>query len=408
MNNTWKKDITLFLVSQNISLFGSSLVQYAIMWYIVLETQSGVTMTIYIIAGFLPTFFLSPFAGVWADRFSRKILIILADSGIALATLILAFLFLTGYEEIWLLFAAAAVRAAGTGIHTPAIGAFFPQIVPAEKLMRVNGINSSIQSVIMLVSPMVSAVLLAFTSIELIFFADVFTAAAAVSILIFFLHIPVHAKAAGKQTTGYLKDFNQGIIYIKNHKYVKSFFIFCLVFYFLLAPVAFLTPLQVTRSFGNDIWRLTAIEVIFSAGMTAGGAIMAYWQGFRNKVHTMILAILIFGICTLALGVVPDFLIYLFFMGLLGITLPVYSTPATVLLQQKVEESFLGRIFGVYGMISSSMMPLGMLMFGPVADFIRIEWMLIITGFLLFVEGIFMFINRDLVKAGEPVINPDF
>lgn len=68
MNKEWKKDIILFLGSQTISLFGSSLVQYAIMWYITLKTQSGVMMTISIVCGFLPTFFLSPFAGVWVDR----------------------------------------------------------------------------------------------------------------------------------------------------------------------------------------------------------------------------------------------------------------------------------------------------------------------------------------------------
>jgi DHA3 family macrolide efflux protein-like MFS transporter len=180
--NHWKKDITLFLISQSISLFGSMLVQYAIMWYIVLQTESGIMMTIYIAAGLLPTFFLSPFGGVWADRFDRKLLIILADSGIAAATLLLAILFLTGHKEIWLLFGAASIRAAGTGIHTPAIGAFVPQIVPGEKLTRVNGIYGTIQSIIMLASLMVKArSCLHLQSIELIFI-DVVTAAIAVII----------------------------------------------------------------------------------------------------------------------------------------------------------------------------------------------------------------------------------
>ncbi|RPI75639.1 MAG: MFS transporter [Ignavibacteriales bacterium] len=406
MNPNWKKDITLFLISQSISLFGSMLVQYAIMWYIVLETESGVMMTIYIISGLLPTFFLSPFGGVWADRFNRKILIIMADSGIAVSTLILAILFLIGYDAIWLLFIAAAIRAAGMGIHTPAIAAFIPQIVPDEKLIRVTGINSSIQSVIMLISPMVSAALLTFASIEIIFFIDVITAAIAVVILIFFLNIPVHAKALEKQTTSYFRDMHEGIIYIKNHQYVKNFFIFCVGFYFLISPVAFLTPLQVVRSFGNDVWRLTAIEVLFSLGMAAGGGIMASWGGFKNKIHTMILSILWIGICTVIFGIVTNFWIYLSFMGLIGIAIPIFNTPSTVLLQQKVEENFLGRIFGVYGMISSSMMPLGMLLFGPVADSIKIEWMLIGTGVLLFIEGFFMLNNKELIKAGEPLSNP--
>jgi DHA3 family macrolide efflux protein-like MFS transporter len=403
--NNWKKDIALFLISQGISLFGSMLVQYAIMWYIVLETESGVMMTIYILAGLLPTFFLSPFGGVWADRYNRKILIITADSGIAAATLILAILFLLDCKEISFLFGAASIRAAGAGIHTPAIGAFIPQMVPNDKLTRVNGIYGSIQSIIMLVSPMASAALLTFASIELIFFIDVITAAIAVSILIFFLHVPAHAKALEKQKTTYFRDMHEGIIYIRNHHYVRNFFIFFAVMHFLISPAAFLTPLQVARSFGNEVWRLTAIEVLFSLGMAAGGGIMASWGGLKNKVHTMILSMSAIGICTLAFGIVTNFWTYLFFMLLIGIALPLFTTPSTVLIQQKVEGDFLGRVFGVYAMISSFMMPMGMLLFGPIADSVKIELMLIATGILLFIEGFFLFGNKELVKAGKTVTN---
>jgi DHA3 family macrolide efflux protein-like MFS transporter len=376
------------------------------MWYIVLQTESGIMMTIYIAAGLLPTFFLSPFGGVWADRFDRKLLIILADSGIAAATLILAILFLTGHKEVWFLFGAAGIRAAGAGIHTPAIGAFVPQIVPGEKLTRVNGIYGSIQSIIMLISPMASAALLTFASIELIFFIDVVTAAIAVIILVSYLQAPAHPKALEKKTTTYFKDMHEGINYIINHKYIKSFFIFFAVMHFLVAPVAFLTPLQVARSFGSDVWRLTSIEVLFSLGMAAGGGIMASWGGFKNKIHTMFLSMMAIGICTLAFGVIANFWIYLFFMFLIGIALPMFTTPATVLIQQKVEGNFLGRVFGVLTMISSFMMPMGMLLFGPIADSIKIELMLIATGILLFAEGFFLFGSKELIKAGEPASAP--
>lgn len=134
MKETWKKRIVLFLTSQTISLFGSLLVQYAISWYITLRTQSAVMMTISIICGFLPTFFLSPFAGVWADRYNRKILIILSDSMIAISTLFIAILFILGYDSLWLLFLISAIRSLGTGIQTPAVNAFIPQIVPEDKL----------------------------------------------------------------------------------------------------------------------------------------------------------------------------------------------------------------------------------------------------------------------------------
>jgi len=396
----WKKDIILFLGSQTISLFGSSLVQYAILWYITLHTQSGVMMTIYIIFGFLPAFFLSPFAGVWADRFNRKMLIILSDSLIAISTLLLAILFLMGYDHIWLLFAMSAVRAMGTGVQTPAVGAILPQLVPEDKLTKVNAFNGSMQALVSLVSPMVSGALMTMASIENIFFIDVITAAVAVFTLLVFLPIPVHAKALQKQTTSYFNDMRQGFTYIKNHPYVKRFFLFCTFFFFFVSPAAILTPLQVARSFGDEVWRLTAIEVFFSAGMVLGGVIMASWGGLKNKVHTMTLAFLTIGGCIFALGVIPVFWIYLIFMGLTGLAMPFFNTPSTVLLQEKVEEDYLGRVFSVYGMIASSMMPIGMLLFGPLSDMVKIEWLLIVTGLLMFIQGFFLAGSKVLVEAG--------
>jgi DHA3 family macrolide efflux protein-like MFS transporter len=182
-----------------------------------------------------------------------------------------------------------------------------------------------------------------------------------------------------------------------------SLFVFCGIFFFLAAPVSFLTPLQVTRTFGDDVWRLAAIEISFPIGMMAGGIIMASWGGFKNKIHTMTLSSVAIGVFTLALGLVPVFWIYLFFMALVGLVMPMFNTPATVLLQQKVEADFLGRVFGVLGMISSAMMPLGMLVFGPLADIIRIEYMLIGTGLLLLIQGLCLLANKALVEAGKPV-----
>ena len=403
MKSGWKKNTARFLFCQAISLFGSSLVQYAIMWHITLKTESGVMMMVSIICGFLPTFFLSPFAGVWADRYNRKMLIILADAGIAFSTLILAVIFMLGYSEIWLLFVVSAVRALGTSVQIPAVGAFLPQLVPEDKLTRVNGINGSLQSAITLLSPMVSGVLLTVASIEIVFFIDVVTACIAVFAMLFTVHAAPHEKATQKQQVGYFEDFRIGLKYINSHAFIKQFFVYGAIFFFLVTPAAFLTQLQVVRSFGNEVWRLTAIEITFSVGMMLGGFLMAAWGGFKNKIHSMALAGFAIGVFTIALGAAPVFWLYLLFMVLTGLAIPVFSTPATVLLQERVEGDFMGRVFGVYGMISSAMMPIGMLIFGPVSDSIRIEWLLLGTGALVLVQNVFILGSKALLQAGKPV-----
>lgn len=81
--------------------------------------------------------------------------------------------------------------------------------------------------------------------------------------------------------------------------------------------------------------------------------------------------------------------------------MPFFNTPSTVIIQENVDDAYLGRVFGVLGMISTSMMPLGMLVFGPLADVFEIEWMLIFTGGCLLLLSLFVFQNRTLRAAGE-------
>jgi DHA3 family macrolide efflux protein-like MFS transporter len=287
-------------------------------------------------------------------------------------------------------------------VQTPAVSAILPQIVPEDRLTRINGINSSVQSAIMIVSPMASGALLAALPIETIFFIDVVTAALAIFILLVLLNITAHAKSLVRQTTGYFTDLKQGIAYIRGHQFVKKYFAFFAVFFIFITPVAFLTPLQVTRSFGNDVWRLTAIEIAFSLGMLLSGAFIAAWGGFRNRVYTMALSCVMIGICSMGLGIIPGFTGYLIVMGLSGVTMPLFNTPATVLLQEKIEEDYLGRVFGVMGMLSTSIMPLSMLVYGPVSDAIRIEWLLLGSGLIMCIMGFMLRANKTLVEAGAP------
>jgi DHA3 family macrolide efflux protein-like MFS transporter len=402
---SWKKQAALFLVSQNISLFGSMLVQYAIMWHITLTTQSGVMMTISILCGFIPTLIISPFAGVWADRFNRKRVIVISDAIIAIATLGMAISFALGFDAMWQLFAVLVIRSFGTGVQTPAVSALLPQIVPPEQLTRVNGIQNSIMSVVTIASPMLSGALLVVSPIQHIFLIDVSTAAVAIGILLLFLHVQSPERTIPEGPISYLNDLRDGIHYIQKHDFIHILFAYCALFFVFFAPVAFLTPLQTTRSYGPDVWRLTAIEVAFSGGMMLGGLLIATWQGFSNKLHTMVFSLIVSGVCIVALGLTPPFWLYLAGMALMGITMPLFNTPFTVLLQQKVDEQYLGRVFSVFTMISSSAMPLAMLAFGPLADIIQIEWMLLITGALLAGEAFLMLRNKRLMQAGLPVGN---
>lgn len=399
----WKRNFLVFIASQTLSLLGSSLVQYAIMWHITLTTKSGAMMTLSIICGFVPAFLLSPFAGVWADRHDRKRIIMVADGMIALVTLVLALVFTPGSGAIWLLLLAQALRAVGSAIQGPAIGAILPQIVPEDRLMRANGINGSVQSAIMIVSPLLSGALLGFASLRAIFLIDVVTAALAIGILLFFLKVAPHAKALAPQEVGYFADMRLGMRYIREHRYLVGFFSWLALIHFMITPAAFLTPLQATRSFGAEVWRLSVIEILFSGGMLAGGLVVAAWGGFRNRMRSMIAASATMALCTVALALAPWFWLYLAIMGLFGLAIPLFNSPSTVMLQEHIEEAYLGRVFSILTMIGTSVMPLGMLLFGPLADALKIEWILLATGAGMLFLSLLAFGDRRLLEMGEPI-----
>lgn len=402
----WRTRLVFFLSSQTLSLFGSSLVNYAILWHITLEARSGLIQTISILAGFLPQFLLSPFAGVWADRYDRRRLMVLADSGIALVTLGLALMWQAGLQELWLLFLAQGLRSLGAAVQMPAVSAFVPQLVPEDQLVRVGGIQQTLASVTMLGSPIAAAALMSFAPLQTIFYVDVVTAILAITVLWLGVKVPAHKRAQAQTGTSYFHDLKEGIQYVRSHSYVARFFVYCAIFTFMVAPVAFLTPLQTARTFGPEVWRLTAIEIAFFSGMMLGGITIASWGGFKNRMGTIVLSTVIFGITTFAMGLVPWFWAYLAIMGLCGVAMPLFHTPSTVLLQEQVEPELLGRVFGVWGMLSSVMMPMGMLLFGPMADHTKIENLLILTGAIMAVLAMAMGLDRSLLAHGVPKPKP--
>lgn len=389
----WMRISVLFLAGQIISLFGSSLVEFAIIWYITLTTKSGAMMMIATLCGFLPQLLISIFAGVLADRYPRKRLILLADAGIAMATLILAILFLAGFRETGLLFVILVVRSMGTGIQTPSVSAIIPQLVPKENLLKINGIYESGNSLILLISPVLSGVLLTVSSLEYVFFIDVGTAAVAIAILLS-LKIRPHYKATQKSTTGYFQDLTDGLKYIRAHALIKMILIFYAVFFFLIVPVAILTPLMVTRSFGPEVWRLTANEMAFFAGSLLGGILVSVRGGGKNHFSTIVASCIAFGVLNALMGLAPSFFLYLIFMFLSGILVPYFSTAITVILQKKVEQQMQGRVFSFLQLVTTAVMPLGMMVFGPASDLVSIEILLIITGVMISVLGIAIHLSR--------------
>ncbi len=396
----WKRNTAFFLISQTLSLLGTMLVQYAIMWHIILKTQSGIMMTVYILVAVLPTFFTSLLGGVWADKYNKKHLINLADGSIALVSLIIAVSLSAGMDSIVLLMIAACVRALGQGIQQPAVASLIPFIVPEDKLLRINGFNTSIQSGIFLISPVASASLMALAPLQTLFLVDVVTA----SIAIVILYVLVKVNKAPAQTedvekTSHFSELKSGLKYIKNRRFLWLLILLSALFTIAMSPLSILTPLQVTRNFGTELWRLSAIEITFAGGMMLGGIVVGLW-GFRNRIYSIGAASIVVGLLTVSFGLWTHFIPYLVCMTLCGIIFPYFNVPSMTLLQEKVDPHYLGRVLSVFTMLGSLAMPFAMLFFGPLADTVSINSILIATGIVMLFLGAVYFISKTLRTAG--------
>ena len=379
----WRRDVALFLSGQTISLFGSMLVQYAVMWHLTLETKSGGVMALYAVFGFLPQAVISVFGGVWADRLDRKKLIIAADGTIALVTLALALIMSAGASDLIFIFVAIAIRSAGAGIQMPAVAALIPQIVPADKLMRINGINGTIQSTMMLVAPAAAAAVYASMSIVAVFYIDVVTAVLGIGLLLLVKVRPLVREHTGK--LGYFDDLRGGVKYMLTHPFVRWILVLYAVVFVLIVAPSFLTPLMIARTFGEEVWKLTANELAFSIGMVIGGALIATFATKWNRVALILGSTVVFGILSIGLGLSTNLWVFFSFMFVLGLSVPAFSTPSYTVLQETVEPEMQGRVFGFVGIVMALAMPFGMAVFGPLADQFSVESLLVVAGLMLLV-----------------------
>lgn len=394
----WKKKTVLFLASQGITLFGSSLVQFAIVWYVTLQTSSGTLVSALTVCSFLPQFLISFFSGVWADRYPRKRLIILADGVIAAATLILALLMPyigEGPKLYAALLVTSIIRSLGAGVQTPAVGAIIPQLVPEEHLMRFNGINATLQSVVQFAAPAAAGAILTYSTLRSTLFIDIATAVLGIGILSA-VAIPRQVQPQAAEAPSVLSEMKQGMHYAASNGFIKKLLISYGIFIFLAVPAGFLATLFVSRTYGDSYFYLTAVELVGFAGMAAGGLLIGTWGGFKSRMKTLLVGLAAFGTLGILMGAIISFPVYLTLMVIYGIALTMVQTAVTTLIQEKTEEQMQGRVFGFLSAMYSGFLPIGMAVFGPLADFLPLRLLMIGSGIGLLMLAAVMRLDRDL------------
>ncbi|WP_053826927.1 MFS transporter [Lascolabacillus massiliensis] len=401
MNNNWKRTFTIIWSGQFFSILTSSLVNFAIIIWLSLQTGSAEILAFAAIAGMLPQTVIGPFTGALIDRWNRKRIMMLADTFIALCTLILALLFWFDKAELWHIFALLALRSVGSSFHMPAMQASVPLLAPSDQLTRIAGINQIIASVSQIAGPALGAMMITIWDIEYVLIFDVAGALIAVSSL-FFVNIPNPEKTENSERH-FLKEMKEGAMVVLRNKGLSLVFLYSIIILFFIIPISVLFPLMTLDYFNGTEFQAGVIEAVWSVGALAGGAIMGVKVYKVNRVGLINWTYILLGMAFMGSGILsPNGYIWFAILTCIsGIAGAVYNSAFTGLVQNKIDPAALGRVFSTFYAVALIPSMIGLIGIGFIADTIGLNTSFIISGLVIILTGVIAFFTKPAMKLDK-------
>jgi len=378
----WQARFFTIWGGQAFSLVGSSLVRFALIWWLTSETDSATVLTTATLASMLPFIFLAPFSGALVDRWNRRWVMVISDALIALLTALLAVLFWLGIAEVWHVYLVLFLRAFGDVFQSPAMQAATSLMVPKHHLTRVAGANDLLMGVVSIVAPPLGALLVETVSMQGTLAIDMVTAVLAIGPLLF---IPVpepEPKDDAKRSESFWQEMTAGFRYVWDWRGLFFLFMALAAMRFFLAPAFSLLPLMVTDHFGGGAFELAWINSAHGVGFIAGGLLLGVWGGFKRRTFTALLGLVGVGVLSLVFGLVPEgaFGVALVVMFIRTLMIPMMRSSVMTIFQTYVPPDMQGRVFTLLLSSISLMAPFGLALGGPIADTFGVPIIFVITG----------------------------
>jgi DHA3 family macrolide efflux protein-like MFS transporter len=387
------KSMTRFaivFIGQAFSLFGSRLVQFALVWWLTMESGSASVLAFASIMAILPQVLLGPFAGTLVDRWNRRTILMVSDGVIALAVVVLALLFAQGSVQVWHIYVLMAVRSLGGAFQWPAMQASTSLMVPEEHLSRISGLNQSLQGLANIVAPPLGALLLELIPIQNILVIDVSTAILAIGPL-FFISIPQpRREVSAESRPSVLVDLKEGFRFVWGWKGLMMIVGMALVINLLTSPAFSLLPILVTNHYNGGAIELAWFQSANGVGMITGGILLGVWGGFKSRIRTAMSAMIIMGGGLLIFSFLPGdaFLLGVGLLFVFGTMNSIANASFFALLQATVPADIQGRVFTMMMSLIMSMTPVGLALAGPVADLLGLRIWYTMAGVVMMIMSV--------------------
>jgi DHA3 family macrolide efflux protein-like MFS transporter len=397
--------------SQAISLFGSRLVQFALIWWLTDQTGSATILAVSSLVALLPQALLGPFIGALVDRWNRKRVMLIADSTIAVLTLLLAVLYAMEIVQIWHILIVQFLRALGGMFHFAAMTASTTLMVPERHYTRIQGLNSSLQGVMNIASGPLAAFLLISMPINGILLIDAATAGLAILTLLF-TTVPQprrEAESIEEQPSTVWQDLQAGFKYVWTWKGIRDIAIIATFINMLLTPAGSLLPVLVTNHFGGGAQEFGWMQSGFGFGIIAGGLLLSIWGGSKRKMQTSMAGIMLLGLLHIGIGFAPGSWFYptLIAFLLMGSLNPIINGPILATLQSSVKPEMQGRVFTLIVSLATATTPIGLIIAGPLADRFGVQTWYVFGGLGCFALGIFAFLRRSIRELDQQAIQAE-
>lgn len=400
--DNWKRVFAIIWTGQFLSILTSSIVNFAIVLWLSLETGSAEVLAFATMAALLPQSVLGLFTGIFIDRWKRKRVMIMADSFIAFCTLILAVLFYFDLAKISHIYVLLALRSVGSAFHMPAMQASVPLLAPKSELMRIAGINQVIQSVCNIAGPALAGLFITMMKMTNILLLDVAGAAfACLSLCFVFIPDPSHEERNSELHLW--REAKEAIMEVRNQYGLSWLFLLSILATFVIMPVSVLFPLMTLNHFTGNAFQVSLVEVSWGGGALLAGALLGLKKYRWNEILLINGMYIALGLTFLFSGLLPvsGFIWFAVLTALGGVCGSLYFATFTTVIQSRIDPGVMGRVFSFY--MSFSMLPsmIGLLSTGFLADSIGLGNTFIISGGFLCLIGIISFFIPSLISLKE-------
>jgi MFS transporter, DHA3 family, macrolide efflux protein len=352
MNKPGSKSFGRFLIiwsGQLISSIGSGLTAFTLGVYAFEKTQSATVFSLIILFAFLPSYLLKPIGGALADRFDRRLMMIIGDLGSALGLVFILLMFLAGNYGMWVIYLGVAVSSSFDAMHNPAYKASVTDLVDEKIYTKASGLMQLADSSRFLISPVIAGFLIQFLAIEQILIIDITTFLIAL-ILVFCVKKRVITAGINRHSESFIAGFVCGFRYTFSHKVIVGLLLITSAISF---SVGFLQSLMGPMILAfSDAKTLGIVLSASSSGMISSSFLIGIFGKTTKKVKILSIALAFAGLFYALFGTSTNIHFLIAFGFLFFSALPFVNTSLDVLIRKNVDNQMQGRVWSIVSLIS--------------------------------------------------------